>query len=286
MPEPILNGIRVVSIALNLPGPAAARRLVGHGARVLKVEPPGGDPMAQYHPAWYAALSAGQQVRRVDLKDPGARTRLDQALAESDLLLTSSRPSALARLALDWPRLSARHPRLCQVAITGYPAPERERTGHDLTYLASEGLVAPPALPLTLAADLAGAERAVSAALALLLHRERTGEPGYMEVPLATVARDLAEPLRMGLTVPGGLLGGGLPGYGLYRARDGWIAVAALEPHFRQALEREVGATAEAMTAAFASEPASHWERRGLELDIPMVAVGPPAKGERRTANP
>jgi len=269
----VLRGLRVVSIALNLPGPAAARRFVGLGAMVTKVEPPDGDPMARYHPVWHAALAQGQYIRRIDLKSEDGRAELEELLDDAHLLITSSRPSALARLELDWPRLSARHSRLSLVAITGYPAPDAERTGHDLTYLAAEGLVVPPGLPRSLVADLAGAERAVSAALAILLDRERTGNPGFAEVSLAQVARDLAEPLRMGITAPGGLLGGGHPGYGLYRARDGWVAVAALEPHFLTALQHEVGGTAEEMATAFLKESAAHWERRGAELDIPMVAV-------------
>jgi len=268
-----LTGVHVVTIAVNLPGPAAARRLVGLGASVTKVEPPSGDPMASYHPRWYESLAAGQDVRRIDLKDPGRRSALDALLADADVLLTSSRGSALTRLGLDWPAVSSRHPRLTQVAITGYPAPDGERSGHDLTYLASEGLLSPPSLPLTLIADLAGAERAAAAVGVLLFARERGDTPGYMEVSLAQVARDLAEPLRMGITAPGAVLGGGFPGYALYRASDGWVAVAALEPHFLKALEQEVGATADAMAAAFAGQSSSHWESRGRALDIPLVAL-------------
>jgi crotonobetainyl-CoA:carnitine CoA-transferase CaiB-like acyl-CoA transferase len=272
-----LAGVRVLTIAVNLPGPAAARRLVGLGATVVKVEPPAGDPMAAYHPEWYGLLARGQEVRRIDLKDPAGRSALAELIGDADLLLTSSRPSALARLGLDWPGLRARYPRLAQVAITGYPAPDGERSGHDLTYLASEGLLAPPAMPLTLIADLAGAERAVAAAVALLYARERNGTAGYMEVSLGQVAHDLAEPLRMGITKPGAVLGGGFPGYALYRASDGWVAVAALEPHFLAALEHEAGVTAEAMAATFAKHPMRHWERRGRDLNIPMAAVS----GER-----
>ena len=94
-----------------------------------------------------------------------------------------------------------------------------------------------------------------------------------MEVSLAVVARDFAEPLREGITSPGSVLGGGFPGYALYRAADGWVAVAALEPHFQRALEHEVGVTAEAMAVSFATQSVQHWDRRGRELDIPMVAV-------------
>src|SRR5262245_16233952 len=269
-----LDGIRVVTIALNLPGPAAARRLVGLGASVTKVEPPDGDPMAKYHAEWYAALSAGQDVRRIDLKTDAGGKALDALLGTGDVLLTSSRISALQRLGLDWESVKARHPRLSHVAITGYPGAQSDRTGHDLTYLAAEGLVAPPAMPRTLIADLAGAERAVSAVIALLLSRERGRGAGYMEVALAEVAHDLAEPLRVGITAPGALLGGGFPGYALYRASDGWIAVAALEPHFLRALEKEVGVTAEEMATTFAKHSMNHWLHRGLELDIPITAVG------------
>jgi crotonobetainyl-CoA:carnitine CoA-transferase CaiB-like acyl-CoA transferase len=271
-PRP-LDGIRIITIALNLPGPAASRRLVAMGASVIKVEPPGGDPMAAYHPEWYAALSAGQDVRRHDLKTGAGLEALEALLGRSDLLLTSSRVSALRRLGMDWEALRGRHPGLSQVAITGYPGAWSDRTGHDLTYVAAEGLLAPPDMPRTLIADLAGAERAVAAVLALLLARERGRGPGYLEVPLAEVARDLAEPLRVGVTRPGGLLGGGFPGYALYRASDGWIAVAALEPQFLRSLEQEAGVTAGEMAATFARHPMSHWERRGLELDIPLVAV-------------
>ena len=268
-----LDGIHVVTIALNLPGPAAARRLVGLGASISKVEPPSGDPMAAYHPEWYATMSAGQEVRRIDLKTGAGRGALGALLQSADVLLTSSRVSALKRLGLDWESVRREHPGLSHVAITGYPGAQSDRTGHDLTYIAAEGLLAPPAMPRTLMADLAGAERAVSAVLALLVLRERGGGPGYMEVSLAEVAHDLAEPLRVGVTRPGALLGGGFPGYALYQASDGWIAVAALEPHFLRALEQEAGVTAEEMAATFAKHPASHWERRGIELDIPITAV-------------
>ena len=57
-----LSGMRVVNLAVNLPGPAAARRLAGMGATVVKVEPPSGDPMAQYNDSWYRDMAAGHHV--------------------------------------------------------------------------------------------------------------------------------------------------------------------------------------------------------------------------------
>jgi crotonobetainyl-CoA:carnitine CoA-transferase CaiB-like acyl-CoA transferase len=172
--------------------------------------------------------------------------------------------------------LTARYPRLCQVAIVGYPAPDENKAGHDLTYQATLGLVEPPHLPRTLLADLGGAERAVQAALGLLLARERGQGASYMEVTLAEAAGALAAPWRYGLTRPGGALGGGLPGYGLYRAREGWVAVAALEPHFLERLGQTLGlmvVTAESLADALGQRPAGEWERWAAEHDLPIVAV-------------
>ena len=255
--------MHVVTTALNIPGPVAAARLRDLGATVTKVEPPDGDPLALAAPGWYEELAAGQQVVRLDLK----RETLDEILGDADLLLTSQRVSALARMGLAWDVLRKRHPQLSQVAIVG----DGERAGHDLTYLATRGLLDPPRLPRTVIADLLGAERAVSAALALLLARA----PSYVEVSLAEAADVLALPLRAGLTAHGGMLGGGLPVYGLYEASDGWIAVAALEPGFRERLAAglAVELTRPALEAAFRSRTAAEWEAWALEHDLPIVGL-------------
>lgn len=275
---PPLAGLTVVSLAVNVPGPVAAARLHALGARVVKVEPPAGDPLAAFAPGWYRELAAGQEVVRLDLKTPGVLARLHELLGSADLLVTSTRAAALERLGLAWPALRARHPRLCHIAVFGFPGAERDRAGHDLTYQASQGLVDPPHLPRTLLADLASAERAVSAGLALLLGRERGAGAGYAEVTLAEAAAELAAPLRHGLTSPGGILGGGLPAYGVYRAREGWVAVAALEPHFAQRLRDALGVpelSAEALTGALLVRTAEEWEGWARERDLPLEAVRP-----------
>jgi alpha-methylacyl-CoA racemase len=271
-----LDGMHAVALAVNVPGPTAAARLATLGASVTKVEPPAGDPLAAAHPAWYDELRAGQQVVTLDLKEAADRGRLDELLEPADLLLTSSRPAALARLGLAWPELHARFPRLCQVAIVGYPEPDQDRAGHDLTYAAAHGLVDPPDLPRTLVADLGGAELATTTAVALLLGRERGGEATYAEVPLADAASAFAAPLRHRATVQGGPLGGGLPQYGLFQTREGWLAVAALEPQFEQRLATELGLdelTHDALATAFQARSAEDWEAWGREHDLPLSAV-------------
>ena len=181
-----LAGVEVVTIAVNLPGPVAAARLADLGARVVKVEPPAGDPLAQYTPEAYAELSAGQEVVRLDLKTETGTDGLHALLATADVLLTSHRPSALARLGLSWDDLHARHPRLIQVAVVGHPGPGTEVPGHDLTYQAVHGLVDGLGLPRVLLADLAGGDRAALGAVAALVGRSRSGRDATSRWPSAT----------------------------------------------------------------------------------------------------
>ncbi|HEY6253775.1 MAG TPA: CoA transferase, partial [Candidatus Angelobacter sp.] len=235
-----LKGTRLVTLALNVPGPVAAARLVELGAEGIKVEPPSGDALKATARPWYDYLTRNQTVVALDLKNDGDRRKLDEYLEGAGLLLTSFRPSALRRLQLDWEQVHQRHPQLCVVNMVGYPTPNEEIPGHDLTYQATLGLLRPPELPITLHADMAGAERAVNVSLALLMNFARTGQAERAEVSLYAAIRDFAGPLTAGLTRPGGTLGGGFPFYGVYKTSDGWIALAALEPVFIKRLTAEL----------------------------------------------
>jgi alpha-methylacyl-CoA racemase len=246
------------------------------GASVIKIEPPSGDPLQKFAAHWYKELCAGQSVRVLDLKSEEGRRNLDALLDDADLLLASFRPSALARLRLDWGNLHTRYKQLCFAGIIGYHHPHEERTGHDLTYLADAGLLSPPQLPPSLYVDLAGAERAVSLSLALLLNFSRRGEAGCGWVSLHECARDLAEPRKAGLTIPGGILGGGNPLYSFYQAKDGWIALAALEPQFVEKLLSELGLTTlshEELDRIFRTRSAEQWEHWAEERGLPLAAV-------------
>lgn len=278
MPEnsELLHGVSIVSLSINTPGPVAASRLARLGASVTKIEPPAGDPLKMFARGWYDSLSSGQTVVTLDLKSPDGRRQLDSLLSQADLLLASYRLSALARLGLDWETLHGRFPRLCFAGIVGHPPPQEEKSGHDLTYLAETGLVTPPELPPTLFVDLAGAERCVSQALALLLHFARTGEAGCAMISLYDCAEELSAPVKAGLTHRGGILGGGSPFYGVYPASEGWVAIAALEPHFAQRLLSELKIDQPdhaAFERAFRERSASDWESWAAERDLPVVQV-------------
>ena len=276
--EAPLAGVRVVSIAINLPGPAAVARLAGQGADVVTVLPPSGDPMEQFAKPYFDELHVGQEIRRVDLKSEDGLVELDELLADADLLVTSSRPSALRRLGLDFEAVHARHPQLCQVDIVGYPGEQAETAGHDLTYQAGTGLLGEGSMPATLVVDLAGSERAAAEAAAALVARARTGGGIHREVPLSDLAETMSRPLAHGLTAPGALLGGGLPVYGIYDTADGKVALAALEPHFTQALLTALGLAPEDLTRerleeVFARRTAAEWQAWADEHDIPLTPL-------------
>jgi crotonobetainyl-CoA:carnitine CoA-transferase CaiB-like acyl-CoA transferase len=89
--------------------------------------------------------------------------------------------------------------------------------------------------------------------------------------------RAYADPLLHGATAPDGVLGGAFPGYALYRASDGWLAVGALEPHFFVDLCAALGVDATAdhamLQRAFGEETMEHWEAWATARALPVVAV-------------
>jgi alpha-methylacyl-CoA racemase len=267
--------VRIVSMALNVPGPVAIARLVAEGARAIKIEPPWGDPLEGLCKTWYDDLHRGITVERIDLKGSEGATRARSLLADNDVFFASHRPSALARLGLDAASLRVAFPSLRHINIVGDRS-NPEEPGHDLTYQARAGLLGAlsgvegrNALPRTLVADMVGAERAHAAVKDAMSH------PGASRiVGLYDALRDLAAPLRHGLTAAGGHLGGGNPAYGVYAAREGTVAVAALEPHFRSRLYESLGlADGDDPSGVFATKTALEWEQWAAARDLPLVAL-------------
>lgn len=287
-----LAGVRVVSLAGTLPGPVAARRLTREGAEVIRVEGPGGDVLRTVAQALVEDLTRDQLTVRIDLKKATGQEQLGELLSGAQVLLTSSRPGALARLGLTPETVAQRWPRLAWVAIVGATGERAEEAGHDLTYQAEAGLLgAGTELPRVLLADLACAERVVTEAVLGLREVELHGRGSYTQVGLVEAARDLGEPLRHGLTAPGGILGGAHPGYNIYPARTGRVALAALEAHFwgrlRELLEvPDLGesGTHQALAAAFRERTATEWEAWGIEHDVPVVAVAEPGQSVGQAA--
>jgi alpha-methylacyl-CoA racemase len=280
-----LAGLLVVDLTRYVPGPFASRELLGLGARVVRLEAPGGDPLRDLAPAWHDALNAGKESVTCDLKaDPQSGRDL---CAEADVVLESFRPGVAERLGVGPADLPDT---VVYCSFTGY-GPGDVRAGHDLNYQGYAGLLADtaPAMPPVEVADLAGgALTAVALILAALLERERSGRGQRLIVSLTHDAHKLASHRLGGDPVPR-LLTGGLACYRIYGTADGrHLTVAALEPRFFSRLCELLGRTeladrqwaddqealAAELAATIAARPMGEW--LGL-FEGEDVGVGPVA---------
>ncbi len=258
-----LKGVRILSLALNLPGPAAMMRLQAMGATCSKLEPPApaampagtpGDPMGMYNMPAYTTLHQGIRVVQADLKTAKGQAQLHKMLARTDVLLTSFRPSALDKLGLGWAGLKKRYPTLNMVAIVGAPGQRAEEPGHDLTYMAEAGLVTGMDMPPTLYADMGGSLMASEAVLQVQMQRMASSKGVRIEVALSEAAHYLALPRNWGLSTAKGSVGGSHAGYRIYPCKDGRVAFAALEPHFAQRLMQAAGQSQSDIRSMFGPE--------------------------------
>jgi alpha-methylacyl-CoA racemase len=249
-----LKGVRILSLSLNLPGPAALMRCKAMSATCVKLEPPSGDPMGLYNPSAYAQLHTGVRIAKADLKTELGQRALHRELAKSDVLLTSFRPSALQKLGLTWKLLHKQYPQLSMVAIVGAPGARAEEPGHDLTYMAENDLIPGLDLPASLYADMGGSLMATEAVLQAVLMQRSKGVGVQIEVALSEAAAYIGLPRSWGLTKPGAAVGGGHAGYRVYACKDGRVAVAALEPHFAASLCVLAGVAIESMKTMFAAQ--------------------------------
>ena len=281
-----LRGLRVLSLALNLPGPAALMRLAQMGARCTKINPPAGDPMQHYTTSGYDLLHAGVKHKTLDLKTEAGQAALHKLLPKTDVLLTSFRPSALAKLGLGWKALHKQYPALSLIEVVGAPGPLAEIPGHDLTYQAEVGLVNGMELPPSLFADMGGAVMASEATLKAVITLKTTGKGSHHEVALSEAAAWLALPRQLGLTTSDGAVGGAHAGYRVYACKNGRVAVAALEPHFATRLCEAAGitlahpvkdlfkpATRQAIEVFFASQTRAQLDKLATVKDIPLMTL-------------
>jgi alpha-methylacyl-CoA racemase len=236
-----LADLLVVDFTRYLPGAYASRELTRLGARVVRVEPPGGDPMRPTATAWDTALRAGSESVVCDL--PADATFARALCARADVVLEGFRPGVAPRLGIgpdDVPDTTV----YCSITGFGDDAGHRLRAGHDVNYLGWAGVLADtaPELPPIQVADLAaGALGAVTHVLAALLERARTGTGRRIVVSMTHRSHDLVAHRLRGEPVPR-LLTGGLACYRIYETADGrHLTVGALEPKFFQRLCELVG---------------------------------------------
>lgn len=296
-----LAGQLVLDLSSYLPGPYATRELLRLGARVVCLEPPGGDPMRVLAPAWHAALNAGKESVECDLK---SEPELGRAFcARADIVVASYRPGVAARLGVgpdDVPESVI----YCSLTGFGFGGRHEGRAGHDLNYLGWAGALADtaPALPPLQIADLAGgAQAAVVEILAALLERERGGRGQHLAVSLTHGSHELVSHRLGGEPLPR-LLTGGLACYAIYATADArHLTVAALEPKFfrrlcelierpelfaqhydpdtQDDLRRELAST-------FAARPLGAWLERFEREDVSVGPVATLEEGAREFGRP
>jgi crotonobetainyl-CoA:carnitine CoA-transferase CaiB-like acyl-CoA transferase len=281
-----LRGTRVLSLALNLPGPAALMRLAQMGASCTKINPPSGDPMLNYTPDGYELLHKGAKHQTLDLKTAAGQAALHKLLPKTDVLLTSFRPSALMKLGLGWKALHKQYPALSLIEVVGAPGALAEIPGHDLTYQAEVGLVNGMDLPPSLFADMGGALMASEATLKAVLTLKTTGKGTHHEVALSDAAAWLALPRQLRMTTPDGAVGGAHAGYRIYACKNGRVALAALEPHFAARICEAAGvkllnpvkdlfkpATRQAIETFLASQTRAQLDKLAVAKDIPLMTL-------------
>ncbi len=227
-----LAGILVVDLTRLLPGAFAARELARLGARVVRVEPPGGDPMRVSAPSWDRVLRAGTESVTCDLR---TETDFARALcAAADVVVEGFRPGVLDAIGIR-PDDAPSSVVWCSLTGFGDTGRHRLRAGHDLNYLGWAGVLedTPAAVPPLPIADLAaGALGAVTEILAALVQRSTTGRGARIVVSMTHRAHELVSHRLGGDPVPRTLTGG-VACYRTYETADGrHLTVAALEPKF------------------------------------------------------
>jgi len=266
----------LINLGLNLPGPVAAHRLSQLGLKVIKIEPPSGDPLRRHCAKLYWHLHQDSEIIALDLKEKSGQEAFAQKLKNARILLSSFRPQARAKLGLDDATLFTAHPQLYHLAIVGSPPPRENTPGHDLLYQAKAGYLTGNLLPINLFADMAGAGEAVIQILKAL-YQDLRGKTEQIDLESALHAEML--PHRYGLTQKGGLLGGGLGIYNIYLTQTAPVALAALESHFQTKLCQVLNVDNlqfKTLQAVFLRKSAAEWESLARTHDLPLVTIKVP----------
>ena len=201
---PPLHNTRILDLTRLLPGAVCTMLLRDLGAEIIKIEDTRAGDYARSMPplikgmgAFFRSSNAGKLSLAIDLKTAAGQRILHKLVETADVLIEGFRPGVTARLGADYETLKAINPRLvyCSLSGWGQSGPYAQASGHDLNYIARNGLLGAdmnPSTPGAQAADVAGSYVAVMSILAVLLQRERSGRGDYLDVSLAEAAMPLA----------------------------------------------------------------------------------------------
>jgi crotonobetainyl-CoA:carnitine CoA-transferase CaiB-like acyl-CoA transferase len=200
-PDGPLAGITVLDLTRVLSGPYCTMLLADMGARVIKIEQPGrgddtrawGPPFVCGESAYFLSINRNKESVTLDFKQAAGRALLDRLIARADVVVENFRPGAMARLGLDYARLSSTHPRLIYASISGFGqhGPKRDRPGYDAVVQAEGGLMSvtgaadgPPFRLGVAIADLVAGLLAAQGITLALFARERTGQGQHVDVSM------------------------------------------------------------------------------------------------------
>ncbi len=194
-----LEGLLVVSIEQAIAAPYATRLLADAGARVIKVERPGGGDFARGYDRRARGLSShfawtnrSKESIALDLGAPADMAMLERMVARADVFVQNLGPGAADRLGLGAARLRTRHPRLVTCSISGYGpgGPYAARKAYDLLIQAEAGFLSVTGTPGEVAkagisiADIAAGVAAHQNVLLALIGRARTDEGDHVEISM------------------------------------------------------------------------------------------------------
>ena len=264
-----LEGVRILDLSRLVPGAFCTMLLGDLGAEVLKIEAPGVAELSgllrgvqgeeNRKAAAYYALDRNKRSIVINLKSEAGREIFYRLSRQADVIVEGFRPGVAKRLGIDYETISKLNPKLIYCSLSGYgqDGPYQAFPGHDINYIAMAGVLGligsgeePPAIPLNLVADFAGA--ALYGALGIsiaLVARNKTGKGQYVDTAYMDGAVSLMSWFNCGYFFDGSMLKrgeswlhGAYPYYGVYETRDGkYITIGCLEPHFWEKLCRFLG---------------------------------------------
>ena len=308
-----LEGLVVVDLSVFLPGPYLTMALADHGARVVKVEPPGGDPGRHIgvsdgpSTVFFRNVNRGKQSVVVDLKSDEGRARLLRLCETADVFVESFRPGVMGRFGVDYAAVSSVNPRIvyCSISAFGQDGPYRDRPAHDLATMALAGAIGitlgrdgMPAIPGVAVADIVSSLQALSGVLMALYRRERTGRGDYIDVAMHHAALaalpNVMGPAMAGLPQPdpkGERSTGGSAFYQIYETSDGrHLVLGAQEMKFVHTLLGRLGRpdlaplcergpgphqqpVIQFLGGVFREKPLAHWRAWFEGLDVSFAPV-------------
>jgi CoA:oxalate CoA-transferase len=267
-----LDGIRVLELARFQAGPRGGMLLSDLGAEVIKIEPPGGEetrrhpPMVRGQSVYFSVYNRGKKSLCLDLRSAKGKEVFAALVPKADIVLENFRPGVMAAMGFDYERLCALNRGIILVSVSGFGqyGPYRDRPAFDSLGQAMGGLMAltgqlegHPIGTASSVVDRYTALHATIGTLAALRHRERTGEGQLVDVCLLDSALTMVEIPTSYYLATG--QEGGEGGRPPYRAKDGWVVIAAAGRDMAARLMKIVGGPADDTPLA-GSSPAA--ERR------------------------